>query len=265
MAWQDILNNFKQQFQTMGPEKYSDIQNPDLRYELAGQRSAGLKAGFGTAAEAISKNVQESQKAAESAAAEKKAKGYYREYNKSGGYTFYDPDGNAVSPFTYALANGVPLTKALEGSYDPGDRQFVEDYTAMSEDLASGRYDQKTAIDILAKDYPQIFTGKGTPTGGTGYRADRTARGIAGVQSQFEQYTPAKKDNAGKIVKDFATKVGSFQSYQDADYALKQTMASDKRFQKLDKTAQNQVLDQIGKIIDEIFPPRGYDIGMGLY
>lgn len=261
-GWQDILSNFKEQFQAVGPEKYSGIENPDLRYELASKRAAGAKAGAEQAAGVISHNVQESQKAAESAAAAKKAKGYTKAYNKSGGFDFLDPDGNKVSPFEFALANGVPLTQALQGSYDPRDQQFVEDYSAMSDDLANGRYDNNTAIQKLAQDYPMVFGMQGG--GQNTYREDKKQSGLQSIQAEYGNVKKmglfsSKKNaiggdkGANNLFKQFYDKVGSLQSYDDAGYLMNQ-LRTTKQYQKLNTSAKEDLEKRIGTIADTMFP-----------
>jgi len=273
MGWQDILNNFKEQFQTTGPEKYSTIDNPEMRYKLAADRSAGIKQGFGTAASGLSNQVQEEKAAAAAAVKAKVEKGYTREYNKAGGYTFKNPDGAEVSPFQYAMSKGIPLTDALEGSYDPGDRKFVEDYMAMSEDLAAGRYDQNQAMSLLASDYPQIFTGKGTPTGGTNYSFDRAQKGIAQVQGEYNTFQPAKKAKTAdekaqrtsdQFLRSYVDKVNTFKTANEAAYELKR-IEVDPKYQSLSTAQKKALQEQLGTIIDEIFPSKGQKIGIGLY
>lgn len=266
MGWQDILNNFKEQFQAQGPEKYSNIENPDLRYELASQRSSGLKQGVANAAGVISQNVQEDKKAAAAAAAEKKAKGYTRKYNKSGGFDFFDPDGNKVSPFEFAMANQIPLDQALQGSYDPGDQRFIEDYMAMSEDLANQRYDSKTAIQRLAQDYPNYFGMTGN--GSSSYQEEVKQRGIQGAQAEYGKvgqkgfFSLSSKAVGGNktennLFKQFYDKLGAMQSYDDAQYIFNQIRAS-QDYQKLKQEQKDDLENRIGTIADSMFPGAKY-------
>ena len=267
MAWQDILSNFKEQFQALGPEKYSNIDNPDMRYELAGQRSAGLKEGAKTAANVISQNVQESQKAAEAAAAAKKEKGYTREYNKVGGYTFKDPNGKEVSPFEFALNKGVPLTVALEGSYDQGDRNFVEDYDAMETSLRLGEFDQKTAMQKLSQDHPRYFGIQGE--GGSAIKDKSFSDKTTTIQQKYESFKPKqgifqKNDVLGILTKSYVDRLGSLRTREDAERELNRIRTS-KDYQRMDFKKKEEFEKTVGEITDTIHPNYGKNYGVGMF
>jgi hypothetical protein len=268
MGWQDVLNNFKQQFSTLGPEKYADIENPDMRYELASQRSAGIKSGINTAAGMISNNVSESKKAAES----KKAQGYTREYNKAGGFTFKGPDGNPVSAFEYSLGVGAPVDKVLEGSYDPTDRQFLEDYTAMQASLDNKEYTMQESMDKLAGDYPEIYLGKGSPTGSKYFRESKAAN-LPGIKQEWENKDIQKKgflgsgkeDTASLIVQDFVKKLTPNIGRDEIYYMIDQMRASNKKYGKLTKDDQKLVDQKLAEITDRLTIADVGGIGIGNY
>lgn len=167
MAWDKTLQTFKDQFQTLGPEKYGEIENPELRYDLANQRSSSIKQGASIATGMIARNANEAEKAATS----KKEQGYKREYNNSGGFSFFGPDGKPISAFDYAIAKQVPITQVLEGSYDPSDINFLEDMSAMMVDMntkdpQTGKplMDYQQGLSRVMQDYPTIFMGQGSVT-----------------------------------------------------------------------------------------------------
>ena len=189
MAWQDILNEFKTQFQTVGPEKYSGIDNPEMRYQLANERAAGAMQGANQASSVIAKNVATAQAAAEKA---KSAESYTRQRNKSGGYTFYDGSGKEISAWDFSLAKDVSIADVLAGSMDPGDKMFLEDLSAMDQDLKTvnpktGKpiIDYQTALDKISNDYSNIFFGKGANTGGSGIKDYSKKARVGSLEGQY--------------------------------------------------------------------------------
>lgn len=52
-----------------------------------------------------------------------------RKDREDGGYSFYDPEGNAIDINRYASATGANPAKILADSDNPFDRQYVNDYS----------------------------------------------------------------------------------------------------------------------------------------
>lgn len=146
---------------------------------------AGLTAGTG----AVGAAADAAEKAAASAQIQKlKDRNDPSKFQKirkqDGGFDFLDPEGNPVSVSTWAKATGATRAEALDGSENPLDQQFLNDYNNMNDlntsinngDAAAVKtfmqnnqsIDPNTKPQNLMKDfakkYPHIF--------GTGSYAD---------------------------------------------------------------------------------------------
>lgn len=229
MAWEDTLQTFKEQFQAAGPEKYAGIADPSLRYELAGQRSQGALKGanmaVGVIADNRAKEIDYSERKAAAARADaerKKQQGYTRQYNENGGYTFLSPDGKPVSALEYAMANQKPVSWALQGSYDPKDQEYLQMANAMAVDLQAGRFKMPEAMEMLAKDFPNIYGNFGAEAGNN-YSSRSRAQGEPEVESRITGLT-AKRD---KQLADTLRKIQSTQDFNQAEQIANQYLGSD--------------------------------------
>jgi len=288
MAWQDILKEFQSQFGTVGPEKYANIDNPAIRYQLAADRNATTQ---GVKSAAITGLSQEN--AAKNAAADKAASAdsYTRQRNKSGGYTFYDGNGNEISAWDFSLAKDVSVADVLAGSMDPGDKMFLEDLSAMDQDLKTinpntGKpiIDYQTALDKISSDYSNIFFGKGTPTGGKNLKEYSKRARVSSAEGQygtapqeltgnFLQKRAAKGDTIGEkpvdlenakrgannIVTNFLTNVKALPDKQAAISAYNQLVNSgelDKYDAKgVDKNYNAEMIKKsLQQIIEDLYP-----------
>lgn len=131
-----------------------------------GDAAARISGGMGTAAGQQAENEDQTRRAkaaAEDDEMQKKAKELERlqdpdEYkaiiNKVGGYDFFDPLGNKISPTKYASVKNLQMTDVFKNSQDPADEDFVEDYkrvTQLGKILQSG---DKKKRDKFYKDNP---------------------------------------------------------------------------------------------------------------
>lgn len=71
--------------------------------------------------------------AAQSLAEKKKSNkltgtGFRRTISSSGGYNFWDDEGQPITAWDFARAKGVGLSDALQESGDPGDMKVIQDY-----------------------------------------------------------------------------------------------------------------------------------------
>lgn len=114
---------------------------------LQGQGDAGARAtgSLGVAAGQQADNELEARKAAaekaKQALAEQESeikrlsdpKNYQAVINDAGGYDFYNPDGQKISPVDYAKATNQHITDLYKNSQDPNDKDFTEDYNKVLE------------------------------------------------------------------------------------------------------------------------------------
>ncbi len=56
---------------------------------------------------------------------------YQRTVSDDGGYNFFDPSGNPISVREYSKATGKQIDKALEGSNNPNDTKFSDEYKTL--------------------------------------------------------------------------------------------------------------------------------------
>ncbi len=211
--YQDILNDFKGQFEASGPEKYSEIENPSLRYDLAAQRGQTAAKGAGTATGIIAHNAAQAKADAEAAAkAKNDPSKYRREYNEGGGYNFFDSEGKPITAWQFATARQMPITAVLEGSYDPKDAEFMQLSRAMTQDISEGKYDLKKGLSVLANDFPQIFGGTGT---GGAYETTSRQKGNETVSSYIENAT-GRKEKQYRNVASTLQQIQGANSYEEA-------------------------------------------------
>lgn len=121
-----------------------DSKFPDIANLFNAQRESRVKGALTSAlGSAASTSLRQKEAEADysrrnaiSALQEKKqsiesklsGEGYTRQINPSGGYTFFDPDGNTVTAHDYSRATSKPLPTVLSGSLDPKQKSFVDDY-----------------------------------------------------------------------------------------------------------------------------------------
>ena len=97
----------------MNATTYSQLGKGGIRGQLAGETSR------------IVEEQQRSMKAAQSEYSKGK---YERVPNEVGGWTFHDPDGNAITAYDYSKNTGKSIKEVLSDSLDPGDMKFVGSY-----------------------------------------------------------------------------------------------------------------------------------------
>lgn len=251
-GWDEVLNQFKSQFETVGPEKYvQEGVSPDTSYALADKMMSTLSQGANQVSGIMAKNKAEEISAAE---ANKKA-GYKRVYNKNGGYDFIGPDGQKVSPLEFSMSRGISLTDALQGSYDKADINFLQDMDAMKMDLATGKMDFNQAIDLMSKDYPTMFGRSGVLNpGGANYQTASKQAGMANVEAQYGG-TEAKTASERALVS-FYNKVKDMGSYNDAIKELGRVESGFGEYSKLKKLKSDEkkaLVDRLTEITDQLF------------
>jgi len=254
-SWDDVLNSFKSQFEATGPERFANIgASADTSFALADRMMSTLAQGANQVSGIMATNVREAQTAAEA----NKKQGFKRVYNKVGGYDFLDPSGNKISPLEWSMAKGVSISDALQGSYDKGDINFLQDMDAMKVDLATGRMDFNQAIDLMSQDYPHIFGRQGIQGGEGVYEQERKRVGSELVGREYTGESAKGKYN--QIIIDYANKARSFRNYDEAKAEIDNIQAGLGKhgwFKKaLTKSEQKAIMEEIYKITDEIFVPR---------
>ena len=152
----------------VSPDKYASIENPAVRYKLAAQKTGMLAGGANILSQTKSENVQAARYNAQLEAearekARERAKNvaneYYQEKNEVGGWNFFDWQGNKISPAEYSRVKGIPLTKALEGSNDPGDVEFMNTVYVLQKNAQQGGAEMNVSDSMkqLYQKYPHIF------------------------------------------------------------------------------------------------------------
>lgn len=143
----------------------SNIQNLGA-LEQRGDWSDRASGALGTGAAA----QDEAEKAAAKLAAQKAAddaqatqdeikrlsdpKNYQSIINDAGGYDFFNPNGEKISPVDYAKATNKHITDVYKDSQDPNDKDFTDDYNRV---LQLGKIIQsgdKKARDKFYKENP---------------------------------------------------------------------------------------------------------------
>ena len=136
-------------------------------YQVAGTKAAGgmLEGAVGARADETAANEKAARDAeADRLAAEQKAlqekidaysdpKKYQKVINEVGGYDFFDPDGEKISPRDYAKVQNKHITEIYKDSQDTTDQEFIQDYKdiqKIGEIVQSG--DKKAYDKYLAKD-----------------------------------------------------------------------------------------------------------------
>lgn len=266
-TWQDILNTFKSQFQLSSPDKYQDIDNPELRTQLANERATKALQGADIATGVIATNVDEARKAAESAAnAKKSASNYKRAYNKEGGYDYYDPTGKKISAWQYAIAKGEPISNALQGSMKQEDINFLQDVNAALQDVSSGNYDFQTGLSYLARDYPQIFGIQVNPNSKAGQEFAKTP-GFSETRRDFalsrigEQLAPqlsGQDKRTQSAINGAVMAISQATSRDQAQKLLDEFKMSNsveaKSYRKIDDDTKETVDSTLDSILDQTFP-----------
>lgn len=81
---------------------------------------------------------------------------YRRIQNTSGGWDFYSPDGNKISPQDYATVTGKHVTDVLKGSQNTQDQNFLQDYQDVIDLGKAMQSGDKAAIQKLYKSDPSL-------------------------------------------------------------------------------------------------------------
>jgi len=251
--WQEILDSFKSQFETVGPEKFVQSGGSlDTSFELADKMMSTLAHGANQATSIMATNKREEIAAAEAA----KKQGYKRVYNKTGGYDFFDPNGNKISPLEWSMAKGVSIADAFQGSYNKDDLEFLDEYNIMQEDLANKDMDFNKAIDLMSQNYPSIFGRQGDAVENAYMTASQTVR----KQNVAETYGNVESnDRVDKVIIDFANKAQSFNNREEATMEINKVInglgGKWYKFQRgFDDTEQKKIKEYLSAITDEIFP-----------
>lgn len=125
----------------------ANLQNlAQLKFQDQG--SAGAAAAFGGNANAVADvnerraqneariaeiNADTQQKLAAMEAAKDSPENFRREPAEDGGWNFFDGRGNPISARDYAKATGKQITQVLDGSNNPKDVKFKEEYQQLME------------------------------------------------------------------------------------------------------------------------------------
>lgn len=84
--------------------------------------------------------------------------------NDVGGYDFFDPDGNKISAVDYARKKNMQLVDVYKNSQDPNDKDFIDDYNAITELGKIVQSGDKKARDAFYKKHPDIKEAYGNST-----------------------------------------------------------------------------------------------------
>lgn len=124
-------------------------------YQLPQIQAAG-NAAANLAGDVVQKQ-QADAKAAAKAQADKLDPSKYTQIPKQdGGYSFLDPSGQEISAYQYARITGKSLDSVLNGSENPIDQGFVQDYQNLQDYLKAWVNKDQAAIDAFQTDNPTL-------------------------------------------------------------------------------------------------------------
>ena len=138
MPYGEAINRLTGQSAALDPESY---RRPGRSGETALGAMLGMSGAMTERSGQLGQRMESYRREqAAKAEAARKEKDYQRVRNPAGGYTFYDPNGQQISPMAWMAATGAEnLEDVLGGSLDPGDIRFINEWTNLKKTQATGK------------------------------------------------------------------------------------------------------------------------------
>jgi hypothetical protein len=145
---------------------------PEIANAMRSQFALGGVASAGKGMSAVSSQIADDEEKRRQAARQQQIQAlqdkmdpskYQKLRKDDGGFAFFDPEGKEIDIDTFSKRTGQRRVDVLKDSENPIDQQYIHDWSTMN-DVSQALYTgDRTTIEALKGQYPELFSGGVTP------------------------------------------------------------------------------------------------------